>query len=530
MSVSLRPPAHGPGAPQRPIDTVWQWLSTTDHKQIGILYLVTSLAMFFVAGFEAMLIRLQLFGPALHVLGPDTYNHMMTMHGTSMIFLVIIPALTGFGNYFLPLMLGARDMAFPRLNAIGYWLYPLGGLLLYAQFIWGPPAQAGWTGYPPLTDRSFSPGFGTDLWILGLHMLGLSSILSGLNMVVTILNLRAPGMRLNVMPIFAWGWLVTGWLQVMATPLLAGVLTMLLFDRNFGTHFFGPAGGGDPLLWQHLFWAYSHPAVYIMILPAFGMISEIIPVFSRKPLFGYLAIAYSSVAIAVLGFLVWAHHMFQTGIDVRVRLAIMVTTMLIAVPTGVKVFSWLATIWGGDLQLRVAMLFAISFVAFFLIGGLSGIFLAAVPVDVAVNNTYFVVAHLHYVLFAGSVIGLMSALYYWFPKMSGRMLNERLGQWHFWLTIIGMNVAFFPMHFLGLMGMPRRIATYATVFTVWNRVSSLGAFLLGAAQVLVLVNLWQSLRHGTTAPEDPWDGHTLEWTVSSPPPQENFAEIPELVA
>jgi cytochrome c oxidase subunit 1 len=530
MSISLRPSPHGPEVPHRGWDTVWAWLSTTDHKRIGILYLVTSLFMFFLAGGEALLLRLQLLGPQMRVLSPDAYNHMLTMHGTSMIFLVIIPALTGFGNYFIPLMIGARDMAFPRLNAVGYWLYPLAALLLYAQFIWGPPAQGGWTGYPPLTNRAYSPGFGTDLWILGLHLLGISSILGGLNMIVTILNLRAPGMRISVMPIFAWGWLVTAWLQVMATPLLAGVLTMLLFDRNFGTSFFGPAQGGDPLLWQHLFWAYSHPAVYIMILPAFGMISEILPVFSRKPLFGFLAIAYSSVAIAVLGFLVWAHHMFQTGIDVRVRLAIMMTTMMIAIPTGVKIFSWLATLWGGDLRFTVSMLFAVSFVAFFLIGGLSGIFLAAVPVDVAVNNTYFVVAHLHYVLFAGSVIAMLSALYYWFPKMTGRMLDERLGRWHFWPTIIGMNVAFFPMHILGIMGMPRRIVTYAPAFTTWNQVVSAGAFLLGITQVLLLVNIWRSLRRGAIAPEDPWGGHTLEWTVSSPPPEDNFAEIPELAA
>jgi cytochrome c oxidase subunit 1 len=528
MATSSRPQTSA--NPPRRRDGLWQWLTTTDHKQIGILYLVTSLTMFFVAGFEALLLRAQLLGPEMAVLAPGTYNHLLTMHGTSMIFLVVIPALTGFGNYFLPLMIGARDMAFPRLNAIGYWLYPLAGLLLYAQFIWGPPAQAGWTGYPPLTNQTYSPGFGTDLWILGLHLLGISSILSGLNMVVTVLNLRAPGMRMNVMPIFAWGWLVTGWMQVMATPLLAGVLTMLLFDRNFGTSFFGPAGGGDPLLWQHLFWAYSHPAVYIMIVPAFGMISEILPVFCRKPLFGYLAIAYSTVAIGMLGFLVWAHHMFQTGLDNRVRLAIMVTTMLIAIPTGVKVFSWLATIWGGDLHFRPAMLFATSFVAFFLIGGLSGIFLAAVPVNVAVNNTYFVVAHLHYVLFAGSMIGIMAGIHYWFPKMTGRMLNERLGRWHFWLTIIGMNVAFFPMHLLGVMGMPRRIATYGTVFTTWNQVCSAGAFLLGAAQILLLVNLWQSLRNGEAAPDDPWGGHTLEWTISSPPPKDNFEEIPELAA
>ncbi|MBC7543634.1 MAG: cytochrome c oxidase subunit I [Candidatus Sericytochromatia bacterium] len=529
MSISARPSAQGP-APASRWAGVWGWLTTTDHKKIGLMYLWTSLILFFVAGFEALALRLQLFGPRMSVLTPDTYNHTLTLHGTSMIFLVVIPALTGFGNYFVPLLIGAKDMAFPRLNAISYWLYPLAGLLLYSSLFVGPPAQAGWTGYPPLTDSTYSPGFGTDLWILSLHLLGISSILGGLNFIVTILNLRAPGMRLNVMPLFVWTWLVTAWLQVIATPLLAGVLTMLLFDRNFGTSFFKATGGGDPVLWQHLFWSYSHPAVYIMILSGFGIVSEVLPVFSRKPIFGYLAIAYSSVAIGVLGFVVWAHHMFQTGIDVRLRIAIMVTTMLIAIPTGVKIFSWLATLWGGDLQFHTPMLFATSFVAFFVIGGLSGIFLASIPVDIAVTQTYFVVAHIHYVLFAGSMIALFAAFYYWFPKMSGRMLSEPLGKWHFWLTITAMNVAFFPMHFLGVMGMPRRIATYAPVFTDWNRVVSVGAFVLGAAQLLLIINVVQSLRRGPPAPEDPWGGHTLEWTVSSPPPAENFPEVPRIAA
>ncbi len=519
--------AHAPEGHANPLETnLWDWITSTDHKKIGIMYLILAFSSFFVGGTFALLVRLQLWKPDAGILAPDVYNQMLTMHATVMIFLAVIPLLTGFGNYAVPLMLGAKDMAFPRLNNVALWLAVAGGVVIMSSFAMGGAAAAGWTSYPPLTGGIFSPGRGVDLWILGIHLAGISSILGGVNFIVTIINMRAPGMSIHKMPLFCWTWLVTAWLQVIATPVLAGVLTMLLFDRNLGTSFFRPEAGGDPILWQHLFWFYSHPAVYIMIVSGFGIISEILPVFSKKHIFGYLAIAYSSVAIGVLGFFVWVHHMFATGIDVRARTVFSIITMLIAVPTGIKIFSWVATLWGGNIRLMTPMLFAIGFVAFFLIGGLDGIFLAIIPVDIQLTHTYWVVAHIHYVLFAGSIMAIMAASYYWFPKMFGRLMNEALGKWHFWLTVIGMNVTFFPMHFLGVQGMPRRYYTYPEQFAFWNTTETLAAFVMGFAQLIFVYNVIHSLRKGEIAGDDPWEGRTLEWTVSSPPPSHNFDTLP----
>ncbi|MBO9540224.1 cytochrome c oxidase subunit I [bacterium] len=518
-----------PHAPTKP--TWLKWLTTTDHKKIGIMYIFTAFFFFMLAGFFALLVRAQLLFPGNTLLTPDQYNQMVTMHASGMIFFAVIPLLVGFGNYAVPLMIGARDMAFPRVNAIAFWMLPFGALMMMSSFFLGGAAAGGWTQYPPLSGGFFSPGRGVDMWILGLHVVGVSSIMGSINFIVTILNMRAPGMRLHKMPLLSWTVLVQSWLQLIATPVLAGVLTMLLFDRNFGTSFFRPEHGGDPLLWQHLFWFYSHPAVYIMILPAFGIVSEILPVFSGKPIFGYLAIAYSSVAIGVLGFVVWAHHMFATGLPVSIRMVFMFLTMLIAVPTGIKIFSWVATLWGGQIRFTVAALYAIAFVAFFLIGGLSGIFLASVPVDVQLTHTYFVVAHIHYVLFAGSMLGIFAAIYFWFPKMFGKMLDEKLGMVHFWLTIIAMNVTFFPMHVLGIMGIPRRYYTYSAHLTevaTINTIESIGSFVLGVAQFILIYNVIVSLKKGKTAGDDPWGANTLEWTVSSPPPDNNFDVIPTI--
>ncbi|MBU6428375.1 MAG: cbb3-type cytochrome c oxidase subunit I, partial [Cyanobacteria bacterium REEB65] len=464
-------------------------------------------------------------------LSGSQFNQMITMHASVMIFLAIIPALTGFGNFIVPLQVGAKDMAFPRLNAIGFWLLPASGIVMFSSFLLGGAAEGGWTEYPPLSGGLFSPGRGVDCWILALHLAGISSILGGLNFIVTILNMRAPGMTLHKMPLFCWTWLTTSWLQVIATPVLAGVLTMLLFDRNFHTSFFRPENGGDPVLWQHLFWFYSHPAVYIQILSAFGIISEVIPTFAKKKIFGYMAIAYSSVAIAFLAFIVWAHHMFATGISATVLSFFMFATMLIAIPTGIKIFSWIATLWGGTIHFKTPLLFAVAFVAFFTIGGLSGIFLASIPVDLQVTDTYFVVAHIHYVLFAGSVLALLAGMYYWLPKISGRMYSEKLGQLHFWITILAMNCTFFPMHFLGLMGMPRRIATYLPEYWGFNRFESISAYFLGGAQLLALCNILWTLRFGQRVGNDPWENPnpTLEWTVSSPPPAHNFDEVPVIL-
>ncbi|MGI8847743.1 MAG: cytochrome c oxidase subunit I [Candidatus Dormibacteria bacterium] len=513
---------------------VWGWISTVDHKKIAIMYLYTTVFFFIVGGIMALLVRVQLAEPANQFFSSDAkanaelYNQIFTMHGTTMIFLWIIPVWAGFGNYFVPLMIGARDMAFPRLNALSFWLIPVGGLVMYSGFLFGGTGSAGWTGYVTLTEKAFTPGIGQDLWIMGLHLLGISSMLGGINFLCTIHNMRAPGMTWFRLPLFVWSMEVTAALVVLASPFLAGALLMVLLDRQFGTHFFDPAGGGHALLYQLIFWFYSHPAVYIMVLPAFGMISEVIPVFSRKPIFGYRAMAYSMAAIAVLGFVVFIHHMFVTGLPLIVQTVFSATSMIIGVPTGVKIFNWLGTMWGGSIKYDTPMLFAAGFLLMFLIGGIDGVYLGSLAVDRFLHGTYWVVGHIHYVLFGGSVLGVFSGMYYWFPKMTGRYLSERLGKLHFWLMITGLNLTFMPMHFLGLMGMPRRIATYdpGRGWGPWNSVETFGAFIIAISVCVFLINFVITMRSPKTAPDDAWEGNTLEWATSSPPPAHNFDTVP----
>lgn len=517
-------PAHGIEPAQRNWREYFGF--STDHKVIGIQYLVTTFIFYLIGGVLATAVRTELATPESDFVSPEVYNSLFTVHATIMIFLWIVPAGTGgFGNFLIPLLIGAKDMAFPRLNAVAFWMIPPAGLLLLASFLVGAPG-AGWTSYPPLSIISGKAG--EAIWIFSVLTLGTSSILAGLNFLVTIWKMRIPGMGFNQMPLFCWAMLATSALTLIATPVLAGALILLAFDLLVGTSFFNPTGGGDPIVYQHLFWFYSHPAVYIMILPVFGMISEILPVHSRKPIFGYKAIAYSSIAISFLGLIVWAHHMFTSGTPAWLRMFFMITTMIIAVPTGIKVFSWLATIWGGKLRLNSAMLFAMGFVSMFVIGGLSGVMVAAVPFDIHVHDTYFVVAHLHYVLFGGSVFGLYSAMYHWFPKMTGRMMNEAWGKVHFALTLIGFNLCFLPMHKLGMEGMPRRVAQYDPKFAAINLIVSIGAYILAVSTLPFLVNAIWSWMYGPEAGDNPWQGLTLEWMTTSPPPVENFESDPVL--
>jgi cytochrome c oxidase subunit I len=521
-----------PGHEAREYHGILAWLLTTDHKKIGIMYLIFTITFLFSGGVLALLVRLQLAWSHSGVLSQHEYNQFFTMHASTMLFLFVIPVGAGFGNFVLPLMIGAKDMAYPRINALALWLIPLAGIVMYSSFfVDGGSAQAGWTEYPPLTGKTFSPGHGTDLWILGVQILGISSVGGAINFLVTTMTMRAPGMTLARMPIFVWMITVTSVLVVFATPVLAGVLTMLFSDRYIGTHFFDPRAGGNPVLWQQLFWFYSHPAVYIMILPAMGIVSEVLPVFSRKPLFGYKAVIYAGAAIGVLGFTVWMHHMFATGLSAPLTVWTMLATMMIAVPSGVKMFNWLGTMWGGSILLKTPMLFAIGFLFMFLIGGVDGVFNAIVPVDYALNDTYWVVSHIHYVLFGGSVFGVFAGIYYWFPKMTGKLMDETLGKIHFGLMLIGMNLAFMPMHVLGLKGMPRRIADYQSGqgWEIWNLLSTIGAFMVAASMLFFIVNVIKTL--ATTpksAGDDPWEGNTLEWMTSSPPPEHNFDELPEI--
>jgi len=508
--------------------SLWGWLRTVDHKRIGLLYGVTAFAFFLVGGLEALFMRLQLARPDNMVMTAETYNRLFTMHGTTMIFLAVMPLSSSFFNFMVPLMIGARDVAFPRLNALSYWIFLAGGLFLNWSFLADAAPNAGWFGYANLTARQFSPGHNIDFWVLGLQMLGLSSIVAGINFIVTILNMRAPGMTFMRLPVFVWMTLITQFLIVLAFPAVTVGLFLLLFDRFFGTNFYNPAAGGNPLLWQHLFWLFGHPEVYILILPAMGIVSEVLPTFARKPLFGYPVIVYSGILIGFFGFGVWSHHMFTVGLGPVADAAFSIATMLIAIPTGVKIFNWLATLWGGALRFRTPLYFALGFIAMFPMGGLSGIMHASPPVDLQQQDSYFVVAHLHYVLVGGSLFGLFAGIYYWWPKMTGRMLSERIGAWNFWLLLVGFNVTFFPMHFLGLMGMPRRIYTYpdGLGWESWNRVATAGAMILAVSILAFLVNVLWSLRNGAAAGPDPWDGRTLEWTVPSPPPVYNFEEIP----
>jgi cytochrome c oxidase subunit 1 len=494
----------------------------TDHKVIGVQYIVTTFIFFLLGGLMAMLIRAELIRPGQDLVNGTQFNRLFTNHGSLMLFLWIIPVLAGIGNYFVPIMIGARDMAFPRMNAVSFWLIPPAGALMISSFFVGA-AEAGWTAYVPLSIRAPD---GQTLWAISVVLLGVSSILGGINFITTTVTMRAEGLTFGRLPLFVWGMLATSLLTTIATPVLSAGLILVALDRIFGTLFFSVPAGGDPVLWQNIFWFYSHPAVYIMVLPAMGIVSEIFPVFARKPIFGYKAIAVSSMAISVLGLTVWAHHMFTSGMDPRLRIPYMITSMIIAVPTGVKIFSWLGTIWDGKLRFNTPMLFALGFISMFLIGGITGIFLASIPIDLHVHDTYFVVAHLHFVLFGGSVSAVYAGLYYWFPKITGRMYDERLGKSHFWLNFIGTNLAYLPMFLAGLLGMPRRVADYAPEFTTLNGLASLGAFLLAISTLPFLYNAIVSWATGPKAEANPWRAHTLEWQTASPPPAHNFVTPP----
>ncbi len=511
---------------------LWRWLTTTDHKDIGILYIGSGIFFFLLGGIEALLMRIQLAQPDNRFLSPDVYNQMFTMHGTTMVFLFGMPVLIGVANYMAILMIGARDMAFPRLNAFSFWIFLFGGLLLYSGFLLGGAPNAGWFAYAPVTVPPYNPTHGMDFWAMGIILTGVGSIITAVNLIVTILNLRAPGMTMFKMPVFVWQVLVTAFLMLFALPSLTVDAILLFLERRFGAPFFMATQGANPLLWQHLFWFFGHPEVYILILPAFGIVSEVFPVFSQKPIFGYRALVYSGISIGILGFLVWAHHMFAVGMAPGQDAAYSLSSMIIAVPTSIKIFNWIATMWGGKLKFDTPLLYAIGFVAMFIIGGLSGVSLAIVPIDQQVTQTYYVVAHLHYVLFGGTVFAVFAGIYYWFPKMSGRMLSEKLGKWQFWIMLIGFNMTFLPMHILGMDGMPRRVYTYANNpgWGFWNFFETIGACLLGVAVLIFLWNVFRSLRSGVQAPDDPWDGFTLEWTTSSPPPEYNFAELPQVAS
>jgi cytochrome c oxidase subunit 1 len=504
-----------------------RWLTSTNHKDIGTLYLVFALCMFFVGGAMALVIRAELFQPGLQITNPQFFNSMTTMHALVMIFGAVMPAFTGFANWQIPLMIGAPDMALPRLNNWSFWLLPFAfTLLLSSLLVPGGGPAGGWTLYPPL---SVQGTMSTDMTILAIHMMGISSVLGAINVIATILNMRAPGMTLLKMPLFVWTWLITAFLLLAVMPVLAGAVTMLLTDRHFGTHFFNAAGGGDPVMFQHVFWFFGHPEVYILILPAFGIASQIIPTFARKPLFGYESMVYATASIAFLSFIVWAHHMFTVGMPLAGELFFMYATMMIAVPTGVKVFNWTATMWKGSMSFETPMLFAIAFVMLFTIGGFSGLMLAIVPADFQYHDTYFVVAHFHYVLVSGAVFAIIAGAYYWLPKWTGHMYNETLGKWHFWMSVIGFNLTFFPQHFLGLAGMPRRIPDYALQFTEFNQWSSVGAFLFGFSQLLFVAVVIQAVRGGKKAEAKAWEGaEGLEWTVPSPAPYHTFATPPRI--
>ncbi len=505
------------------------WVTTTDHKKIGIMYLVTTFVFFMLGGVEALLMRTQLGVPNNTLLSSEHYNQLLTLHGTTMVFLFVVPVMAGFGNYFLPLMIGARDMAFPRLNALSFWLLLLGGIVFYATLFFHPP-EAGWWSYPPLSSIQFSPSGGQDAWIFLIHITGISSLVGAINFYATIVNMRAPGMSWGRLPLFVWAILVYAILLIIALPVVAAAVTMLLTDRHFGTHFFDPAQHGSPVLWQHLFWFFGHPEVYIMILPGFGMISEIIPVFSRKPVFGYKAIAASTAVIAFLATLVWAHHMFASPVPIVVLGFFMLSSFLIGVPTGVKIFNWIATLWRGSLMMTTSLYFAIGFIAIFILGGITGIFLAVFPVNWQLTDTYFVVAHFHYVLMGGAVFSIFAGLYYWYPKMTGRLMNERLGKTSFWVMFIGFNMTFFVQHALGLSGMPRRVYTYqpGLGWSTYNLISTIGSFILGAGILMTIANVTMSLKRGRLAGPDPWKGNTLEWFTTSPPPVNNFDVIPRV--
>ena len=505
-----------------------RWISTVDHKEIGILYLFAALFFFVIGGLEAVLMRTQLMVANNHFLGPDTYNQIFTMHGVTMIFFVMMPAFFGLTVYMVPLMIGANEMAFPRLNAFSFWISFFGGLLLYFSFPAGGAPNTGWFNYAPLNEGQYALSKGVDYYCMGLLLGGIGSLTTAINVVVTVLTMRVKGMTLRLLPLFVWMALVNSFLIIGALPPLNGALSMLLLDRLMDAHFFNTTVGGSALLWQHLFWTFGHPEVYILILPAFGIYSEVFQVFSQKKIFGYGFVAGSTVAIALLAYGVWAHHMFAVGMSNTVNTFFGASSMLIGIPTGIKIFNWLGTMYGGRIRFTVSMLFAIAFLIEFTIGGLSGIAFAIVPIDWQVTDTYFVVAHLHYVFVGGSLFGLFSGLFYWFPKMSGRMLNERLGRWFFWLFVIGFNLTFFLQHFLGMLGMARRVYTYADIkyYTLLNFLSTIGAYLMGISVLVLFYAIYKAVKNGQPAGKDPWDGFTLEWYAESPPHEKNFEEVP----
>ncbi|MGD2042591.1 MAG: cbb3-type cytochrome c oxidase subunit I [Acidimicrobiia bacterium] len=558
MTATAERPSTNTTIFRRPKSTsgFWGWITTVDHKKIGIMYGYAAFFFFIIGGVEALLLRVQLAQANSEFLTAGAYNALFTMHGTTMVFLFVMPISAAFMNYMLPLMIGARDVAFPRLNALSWWIFFFGGIFLYSTFIFGtsvPPISpdgitgnlaagggpgsfnfladspdGGWFGYQPNAGPLYSPGTALDYWALGLQILGLASLVSSVNFIVTVFNMRAKGMRLLRMPVFAWMSTVVAFLLLFSLPIIAVALFMVTFDRQFGTLFFAPVGGGDPILWQHLFWLFGHPEVYILILPAMGIVSEVLPVFSRKPLFGYSAVVFAGAAIAFLGFGVWAHHMFASGITPVAQAAFGLATMTIAIPTGIKIFNWMGTMWGGRIRLSTPMLFAIGFVAMFTIGGLSGVTHSIVPSDWQQTDTYYIVAHFHYVLFGGAVFGIFAGLYYWFPKLTGRVMSETLGKVHFWLMFIGFNLTFAPMHWLGLQGMVRRTWKYAPEagLEFWNVLVTVGAFIIATGVGLFMYNWWNSRRRGAASGLDPWDARTIEWTIPNPTPEYNFATPP----
>jgi cytochrome c oxidase subunit 1 len=531
MATIASSPAYATGK-SASADGIWSWITTVDHKRIGQLYLYTAMFFFIWGGIEAAIIRAQLAKPNMGLVSADFYNQLFTMHGTTMVFLAIMPLSAAFFNYLIPLQIGARDVAFPRLNAFSYWVYLFGGIFISLPILFQVAPDGGWFGYAPLTTTPYSPEINIDFWVIGLQILGVASLAAAFNFITTIINMRAPGMHLMRMPMFTWMSFVVQFLVVLAFPVITIALIFLMFDRVFGSAFFSVSAGGDPLLWQHLFWIFGHPEVYILILPAFGLVSEILPTHSRKPLFGYPVVVYSGIMIGFLGFGVWAHHMFSVGMGPVADTVFSLTTMLIAIPTGVKIFNWIFTMWGGNIRFTSAMLFSIGLIAIFTIGGISGIMHSSPPADLQQTDTYFVVAHFHYVLFGGAIMGIYAGVYHYFPKITGRFMNETQGKWHFWTNFIGMNLTFFPMHFSGLLGMPRRIYTYdaGQGWDTFNMLSTIGTAIIILSTLIFLWNFLRSRNNGEIAGGNPWDAPSLEWSIPSPPPEYNFKNIPQVTS
>lgn len=507
---------------------IYRWLATVDHKRLGLMYIIAMLLFFVISGCMAILIRIQLAIPNNHFVTPETFNQLFTMHGTTMVFLVGMPMVAGLANYLIPLMIGARDMAFPRLNAFGFWAFLLGGILLYMSYFFGGAPDIGWFAYAPLTSATFSHGQGTDFWLLGVILAGFGTISSAINVIATIISMRCPGLTFSRLPMFVWVMLVDSWLILVIFPPLAAAQIMLFLDRNLGANFFNPAAGGQVLLWQHFFWIFGHPEVYVLIFPIFAILSEVIPVFSRKPIFGKPAMVAAIIAIAFIGSGVWAHHMFTVGLPSAGNSFFAIATMLVGIPTGLKIFNWTATMYGGKIDFKVPMMFACGFLLQFLVAGLTGIMLAAAPMDWQLHHTYFVVAHFHFTLIGGLVFGLFAGIYYWFPKATGKMTSETIGKWHFWLFLIGFNVTFIPLHMAGILGMPRRVYTFQAGHGLepWNLVASWGVTFQVLGTLMFVVNVLWGLFKGPKAGDDPWDAWTLEWGTSSPPPEYNFEKIP----